>query len=221
MSMANVLFFMNRYYMLCAAVYVSIPRWQYLHWEGWTGLTASLLAQAILQLRIYALYMGNKKILAFMLAAYAIQSALSAWIMANDLAQFVISVMSFAGQDSCVSSSENPRIYVFYTPLMVFDGVLCILALVRGVQEAKMKGSVFHRGQSLMEILVRDSILYFLVIGLTYLVCILSLRFESPSLIDSSTGFALAMSNILANRVLFNLREAGLEILPLYSDNHY
>ncbi|KDR73814.1 hypothetical protein GALMADRAFT_270003 [Galerina marginata CBS 339.88] len=221
-SIPKALFFVNRYYILFAAVFSTYAFFarvdgltaavslKYLHWEGWTGLAAAMLAQAILQMRLYALYMRDKKILGLMLFFYVALSAVSAWIMWTDLAQFIVTIVSFAG--------GVPRLYIFYIPLMLFDGLLFVLAVFRGIQEAKSTGSLFHRGQSLIEILIRDSIFYFLIIGLIYLVCILCLKFEPPPLIDASIGFAPAMSGVLASRVLFNLREAGLETSLVYSN---
>jgi len=42
----------------------------------------------ILQIRLYALYSLNKRVLALMLTCYFAALATSAWIMANALAQF-------------------------------------------------------------------------------------------------------------------------------------
>ncbi|KDR76698.1 hypothetical protein GALMADRAFT_139592 [Galerina marginata CBS 339.88] len=267
-SVANVLFLLNRYYILSSSAFsfygnidslkitvnvlkehpsllcpwphsffvrVRIKNWntqklnfdparkfyscgQYLEWEAWTGLVALMLAQAILQFRIYALYTHNKKILALMLTCYFVQSVLSGWIIIwSNLSQLQISVISFVGGESCVSSNANPLLYVFYVPPMLFDGLLCALALTKGLREFKHPGSFFAHGQSLMKILIRDSVFYFATITMTYLVCTVYLRFESAALTDATIGFAPAMSSILASRVLFNLREAGLKMAEVYS----
>ncbi|KDR65216.1 hypothetical protein GALMADRAFT_232975 [Galerina marginata CBS 339.88] len=227
-SITNVVSFMNRYYILSSSAsnilaflvhgLTASVRRKYLEWEACTGLLAVILAQAILQLRIYALYTRSKKILTLMLACYFIQFALSGWMINwSNLSQLRTSIISFAGGETCVSSNENPQLYDFYIPPMIFDGLLCLLALIKGLQEFKYPGSSFRHGQSLIKILVRDSVLYFAIITITYLVCTLYLRFEPPALIDASIGFAPAMSSILASRVLFNLREAGLKTAEVYS----
>ncbi|KDR69547.1 hypothetical protein GALMADRAFT_230548 [Galerina marginata CBS 339.88] len=188
----------------------------YTRWEGWTGLAASMLAQAILQLRIYALYRRNKRILALMLTFYIVLSAVSAWIMWNYLALTVVSMISFFGRGSCIGSDETSHLYPFYIPLLLFDGLLCVLAIVKGLEATKSTGSLFHRGQSLIEIFVQDSIFYFMIIGIIYLVCTLCIRFEPPALVGASVGFAPALSSVFASRVIFNLREAGLETKDVY-----
>ncbi|KDR67406.1 hypothetical protein GALMADRAFT_1085672 [Galerina marginata CBS 339.88] len=77
-----------------------------------------------------------------------------------------------------------------------------------------MKDSLLRRGRSLLEILVRDSVLYFAFIALTYAACMLSIRFVRPELIDASIGFSPAVTCISANRIFFNLREAGRQTSP-------
>ena len=47
--------------------------------------------------------------------------------------------------------------------MIAFESLLCILALFQGFRTFKLGGSVFHSGRRLVSILIRDSILYFLV----------------------------------------------------------
>ncbi|KAF8993603.1 hypothetical protein BDQ17DRAFT_128538 [Cyathus striatus] len=53
----------------------------FFHWQGWTGLIACMLAEAILQMRLYALYSLNKKVLALMLISYLTCTTAAASIM--------------------------------------------------------------------------------------------------------------------------------------------
>ena len=90
-------------------------------WQGWTGLLACMIAEgphivlmklrdiaseclsyiAILQIRIYALYSLNNKLLAVMLFFYFTCSACSAWIVINEL--------------SSISSMDSPTSSFFFT----------------------------------------------------------------------------------------------------------
>jgi len=74
----------------------------FLRWQGWTGLVACMLAQGsqrviyyrnltligtagILQMRLYALFSLNKKILALLISFFLITTATAGWIMGSVL----------------------------------------------------------------------------------------------------------------------------------------
>jgi len=48
--------------------------------------------------------------------------------------------------------------------MLLFETLLCTLAIIQGVQTYKAQGSLFRRGRQLVGILVRDSLIYFLVL---------------------------------------------------------
>ncbi|KAJ3814337.1 hypothetical protein EV368DRAFT_62483 [Lentinula lateritia] len=76
---------------------------RYYHWQGWTGLIACMIAETILQMRLYALYFLNKRILYLMVGSFILTSASAATIMSISINQF-----------------------------QAFETLLCILALIRG-----------------------------------------------------------------------------------------
>jgi len=188
---------------------------RYFFWEGFTALSGSMLAQVILQIRIYALYSLNKKILVFMLSCNLTCSLASAWILGTSLASATESVVPIPRGKFCVLGNMPAKFYTYWIPLLLFDSLLCIMALIRGIQEYKLERSLFHGGQSLFEILIRDSVLFYLVIAISYMTCLFFMRFGPPGLLDTLTGFPTAMSCVLANRVLFNLREANCNTSPI------
>ncbi|KDR65885.1 hypothetical protein GALMADRAFT_260088 [Galerina marginata CBS 339.88] len=218
-SLVTILFLMNRYYVLAAIFFdlymVFSPNitdkmcTRYFHWEGWTGLIAAMLAQGTLQIRIYALYSLNKKILALMLICYFAFSAISAWIMRTDLESLIIIAVQIPGGKSCIPTRVS-NFYSFWIPVLLFDFMLFFLAVIRGIGEYRSDGSsLFRGGRSLVGILIRDSVFYFLVIALTYLTSLLFWLAAPLGLVEAPVGFCPAMSCVLANRVLFNIREAN------------
>jgi hypothetical protein len=77
----------------------------WLRWQGWTGLATCMVAEGalslaitlikllpvstvILQLRLYALYFLDKKVLFFMVVSFLATSACAAAIMGNVLSNF-------------------------------------------------------------------------------------------------------------------------------------
>ncbi|KDR69146.1 hypothetical protein GALMADRAFT_282816 [Galerina marginata CBS 339.88] len=227
-SLVTILFLMNRYYILAALffdLYVTFSpnitntvRGQYFHWEGWTGLVAAILAQGILQVRIYALYSLNKKILAVMLICYFACSAVSAW-MWTDLEILIIIAVPIPGGKFCIPS-RAANFYSFWIPVLSFEFMLFFLAVFRGIGEYRLAGSsMFRGGRSLVGILIRDSVFYFLVIAVAYLISLLFWLSAPSGLVEAPVGYSPAMSCVLANRVLFNIREGSRVRSPMFTSS--
>jgi hypothetical protein len=63
----------------------------------------------------------------------------------------------------CVPVDVPRHLYAFWIPIIAFESLLCGMALYRGFQGIVGDGSLFRSGRRLVTILVRDSILFFLV----------------------------------------------------------
>lgn len=61
------------------------------------------------------------------------------------------------------SSLVFDRFYTFWIPLLVFECVLCALAIAKGVNEFRHNQAMLRRRRSLLAILVRDSVIYFVM----------------------------------------------------------
>lgn len=53
--------------------------------------------------------------------------------------------------------------------MLSFESLLCTLAVVRAVQIDQPSRSLFHSGRQLVGVLVRDSLMYFLVLVSSFL----------------------------------------------------
>lgn len=69
----------------------------------------------------------------------------------------------FPSATVCYASGIHPSFYAFWIPMLAFETLLCLLALIRGFQTFHKEGSLFQSGRHLVHILIRDSVLYFLV----------------------------------------------------------
>lgn len=141
---------------------------------------------AILQMRIYALYSMNKKVLAFVLTFYVSLSAVAGWLMWTDLASLTgkqawypllilawhawiaASAVPIPGGKFRIPSPDHlfPRFYALWIPILLFDSLLGGLAFFRGLQEFKSTRSFFGPRLSLIEILIHDSVFYFFAYGI-------------------------------------------------------
>ncbi|KAF5324331.1 hypothetical protein D9619_011315 [Psilocybe cf. subviscida] len=174
-------------------------------------------------MRLYALYSLDKKILALMLTCWVACLAGSSYIMYTVLARVTATAIHIPGGLFCVPSGVSSHFYTFWIPMLAFESLLCTLALIRGFQTYRAKGSLFHSSRQLVGILIRDSVLYFLVICATYLTCLLVWVLASVNLLGVPIGFSLAFSCCLANRVVLNLStdHASYAIEPSKSGDVY
>lgn len=137
----------------------------------------------ILQLRIYALYFLNKKVLFFVALFFIISTASAATIMGLVLSNIssmfhiykiddTISPVTIAanaeviaGLDFCMPLTVPKYLYAYWIPLLAFESLLCCMSIFRGFQAFRQRHSVFQSGKHIMTILLRDSIVYFLMWG--------------------------------------------------------
>ncbi|KAF9447562.1 hypothetical protein P691DRAFT_706549 [Macrolepiota fuliginosa MF-IS2] len=230
-SVGKILFIINRYYTLASVVFNNYALFSahltdsvshlYFQWQGWTGLIACMIAETILQMRLYALYSLNKKILALTATMFIIASSISAIIMGKVLASMTVTAKPFAilGIEPfrdlvfCAPSNISSKFFAFWIPMLVYECLLCVLALIRGFQTFRSDGTLFRSGRRLVAILIRDSVLYFIVITSTYLTCLLVWITAQQSLLEIPIGFSVAMSCVLSNRVILNVRDANRSIV--------
>ncbi|KDR66289.1 hypothetical protein GALMADRAFT_1161980 [Galerina marginata CBS 339.88] len=192
----------------------------FFQWQGLTALLVTTMTQGILQIRIYAIYLQNKRILAAMLGCSIASLVTSTWIMGRELSAFTAQAVSVPGGKQCVPKSLMPHFYRFWIPTLCFESFLCSLALIRGLQMFKSIGSLtlYQNGRRLVEILLRDSILYFLAIGATYFTCLVFWLLGPIGFLEIPVGFAMAFPCVLANRMLLNIRSISREVVINNSD---
>ncbi|KAI8986869.1 hypothetical protein BD414DRAFT_415802 [Trametes punicea] len=202
-SLGKVLFLVNRYYALCIVICLS-----WFKWQGWTGVITFVIAELILQLRLYALYFRDKRILVCMATVCLGAAASSAYVMGRALSRIssVAVTLPQTGSTVCVPSGLPNDFYAFWIPMLISESVLCGLALLRGFQSYRPGSNMFQNGKRIIEILVRDSLFYFVIIFATYLVNTI-LFLTRPGLeVEIPIGFAVALAVVMANRLCLNVR---------------
>ncbi|KAL0958455.1 hypothetical protein HGRIS_000597 [Hohenbuehelia grisea] len=181
----------------------------FFQWQGWTGLVACMIAE-VLQMRLYALYFLNKKVLAVMITCFIISSSLSATVMGTILSDVKAHARHIPGGTFCVPDEVGDHFYLFWVPILAFESLLVGLALFRGFQGVlSPETSLFRSGRQLVNVLLRDSVLYFMVMFATYLTNLLVWIGASPNLLEVPIGFSVAMSCVLGNRVILNVRRTA------------
>ncbi|KAJ7917200.1 hypothetical protein B0H13DRAFT_1995645 [Mycena leptocephala] len=208
-SMGKALFFIVPLFSPSLTDTVSL---RFFRWQGWTGLIACMIAEVILQMRLYALYFLNKKVLALMVTTFIVSSASSAVIMGKVLQGITARAHALPGTTFCVPFGVPDYFFAFWIPIIGFESLLCGLALYRGFQTFRAAGSPFQSGRHLVAILIRDSILYFLVMFATYFTNMLVWVSAPTNLLEIPIAFSVALSCCLGNRMILNVREVNREI---------
>jgi len=159
-------------------------------------------------MRIYALYSLNKKILALTAVVFIAASTASAAVMGTVLSQITASAFRpLPDMIFCVPAGVSKHFFAFWVPMLAYESLLCGLALLRGFQAFQSLASPFRSGKYLVGILIRDSVLYFLVMFAAFLTDLLVWIMAPVHLIEIPIGFSVALSCVMGNRMILNVRE--------------
>jgi len=97
--------------------------------------------------------------------------------------------------------------FALWIPTLTFEVLLCALAVFRGFRNVRLKSSLYYSGKELLDVLLRDSVIYFVVLFTTYVVNMVLFLVEPGALVEIPIVFAAAMSCIMSNRLLLNIRQ--------------
>ncbi|OBZ78322.1 hypothetical protein A0H81_02260 [Grifola frondosa] len=160
----------------------------------------------ILQLRLYAWYLFDKRVLAIMVTLCLATAASSMFVVGLFLSQVTTASHIIPGKPFCVLTGAPDFFYAYWIPMLASESVLCAFAIFRGFQTFRPGTTVFQSGRRIGEVLIRDAVFYFIVMFVAYgcnaIVYIVGTtdEFEIP------VSFAAALSSVLASRMCLNVR---------------
>jgi len=221
MSLLKALFLINRYLAVFtsifnASVFVSqdpnlstslCTNW--FKYQAWEAIVSLIVIQMILLIRLWAMYNRNNILLGSMVAFGTLQVAASSAIMGLSLSHALVSSQPAPGFIVC--STVMPSYFAAYwIPILAFETTLFILTLLKGWQNFR-KERISTRsgmsGRSLINLLVRDSIIYFFIIDVVYLANAVIWYWAPPTLIEASSCFGIVLPSMMASKLLLNLRD--------------
>ncbi|KAI0746692.1 hypothetical protein C8Q80DRAFT_1104999 [Daedaleopsis nitida] len=221
-SLGKILFLINRYYALCVVVYLYVNRHSivmgptltecsclhWFRWQGWTGIITFVIAELILQLRLYALYFRSKRVLAVTNIVCLAAAIGSSYVMGHALSLIVAFAIQLpnTGSTVCVPIGLPDGFYQFWIPMLISECVLCGLALYRGFRSYRPTENLLQSGRRIIETLVRDSVWYFVVIFATYLTNAIIFLTRGGAEVEIPIGFAVALSTVMSSRLCLNVR---------------
>jgi len=171
-----------------------------------------MIAEIILQLRLYALYFLDKKVLFFMVVSFIATSTCSAFIMGHVLSNFTVQAHVIPDFPFCIPINVPHYLFAFWIPILAFESLLCGMALFRGFQAFRYRQNVLRAGRHLVTLLLRDSIIYYLIVFVAYLTNLLLWSSGQVALIEIPAGFSVAMSCVMGNRLILNVRHMKREM---------
>ncbi|KAF9549177.1 hypothetical protein CPC08DRAFT_715511 [Agrocybe pediades] len=183
----------------------------YVRWETISSLLFSTLVQGFLMIRVYALYLHSKRVLLPMLAGFVISTAAAGYIAFENSFDQTSSVTTVFNVQFCTSTQLSNHAYAIWIVLLFFEGALCCMVLYNGYKNLSLRYRPRHWGQSLLDVIVRDSALMFILMGATYVACLI-VSIKHNSLIVIPAAFVIMMSDVLCTRILLHTREAANEM---------
>ncbi|EPQ50405.1 hypothetical protein GLOTRDRAFT_133959 [Gloeophyllum trabeum ATCC 11539] len=205
---------------------ISCVKW--FRWQGTTGLLVSTIAEIILQLRLYALYHLNRRVLVLMCGAFLVSAGTAAVIMGMVLARIsgaspprVLSAPFqrqpahsglIPGLPFCIPVNVPSWFYTFWIPTLGFESLLCALALFRAFKDFRSRTSLFQSGRHIVKILIRDSVIYYLIMFATYFTNLVIFLTGNVGVLESGIGFAVTMSCVMGSRLCLNIRDVHHEL---------
>ncbi|KAH8118864.1 hypothetical protein DFH11DRAFT_1502867 [Phellopilus nigrolimitatus] len=205
-------------------------RFVWLRWQAVSGIFTYGVTEIILMLRLYAMYSASRVVLWLMAGGFALMLAAElaivgfsthAQIRAVDAAPNTVLPM-----DLCVLTDTWPRSNLYWVPFLVFETLLFALALARGMRSLRENelglrprglkqglsrlggdmGCRSSRAMKAMEVLIRDSVLYFLLTLAIYLANFLAWTIDDGRIGEIPVTLAVALSTVMGQRLLLNIR---------------
>ncbi|KAJ3485598.1 hypothetical protein NLI96_g4854 [Meripilus lineatus] len=167
------------------------------NWIIYAGLVSRLVVGLILLLRVHAMFERNKKLLVFLstlLAIAVLGGALIAGIVSAQLKSFTLP----QGYTGCAPTNIQSWAWTFWLPLLSFEVPVFILAIIKTVQVARDEYNSPH----MMFILLRDSIMFFVIVLAVILVNCVIWASHNVGLFSAFPCALFAVQGILGCRML-------------------
>ncbi|PPQ93880.1 hypothetical protein CVT25_013363 [Psilocybe cyanescens] len=99
-----------------------------------------------------------------MIGMFTVCTALSGWFMWRNISQATVMVIALPRSTFCrITPKDTPTLFAFWIPVIGFESLLCLLALLAGLHTFMKDDFYFRHSGKLIKILLRDSIAYFIV----------------------------------------------------------
>jgi len=176
----------------------------------WFIMVVQFHAGVLCSLRVYALYGQSRRVLIFLalIALLSLVAAAGGIVASRRTGDDAIPVLSsFVGCSQFLPSVKGQSSAIAWAGLSVYDSVIFSLTLYKAFTVGK--------GTQLLNVIVRDGTIYFLVLFIMNVSNIFNLLFSPPFLRTSTTTITNVLSITLVTRLVLNLREQNSTLSDL------
>ncbi|KAL5511251.1 hypothetical protein ACEPAH_4466 [Sanghuangporus vaninii] len=180
-----------------------------------SGSLIGLMAHLTLELRLYAMFNKSKKILILLVvgttAVVACMFGLFIEILEEEEVEF-INLGEAPELHMCVKTNVPYLVRIFWIPILAGEALLVSLAVYKGLQTQMQLPNQNEwwserAPYGFLRFLVRDSVLFFLMVSAPFLATELVWVIAGSDYIEVPVGFAIASSSIWSQRLLLNIRK--------------
>ncbi|KAJ6564973.1 hypothetical protein DFH09DRAFT_286258 [Mycena vulgaris] len=175
--------------------------------ESWVGMSTLCSIQVILQLRIYALYDGSPKVTALIISVFFMEVICAVAMFGFTSANIRVVAEAMGDMVRCKVTAVPSWLWLFWVAVTSFELLLCVLALYKGYQRIRISG-LFKSQQVLQDILLRDSVLFYVAIQGVYIFNLVFWIQDPKDSLDVLTGMAVAVPCVMCGRLMINVRQA-------------
>ncbi|KAI0371713.1 hypothetical protein BV20DRAFT_1051330 [Pilatotrama ljubarskyi] len=179
----------------------------YFYWEGTAGSLMMWSVHVILQLRIYAMYRGSKRLAIFNIVFF-IAEIITILIVYNYGISIGTTLATPPGLTGCYGITTS-FLFSIWLPALAFDMWLVVLALWKAVERSREGVVVNGQRLDLLAVLIRDNVIYFMVIALGLLANTIMWFAAPDGLAAAAVPISHASMIISGSRLLLNLFEAS------------
>ncbi|KAL0949005.1 hypothetical protein HGRIS_009104 [Hohenbuehelia grisea] len=211
-NVGKVLFLLTRYMPMVEAILtyfnqlgtsVSVSTCELLfNITGWMFIFNTCIAEAILMLRVWALWNRSKRVAAFftILSMTCIVLAAVLFIKFHGSQRFLDQprVVALPG---CYPISADKIIVVAYILLMVFESVILGLMLTKGVRHYRTSSSSFIRA------MLQDGVVYFVTLMSVSFINAIVFIAAAPEMANILTPMQRSLHSMLSARILMRMRK--------------
>ncbi|PVG03956.1 hypothetical protein CPB86DRAFT_793307 [Serendipita vermifera] len=181
--------------------------------EGYTGVSGIAAVELILGFRVLALWNRNKIVLGIVAFAFFAEIATMLGILTSTYVNMgaVSTIIPGVPYKACVPLNITPYFFAFWLPPLGYESIVFLLAATKGymtIRHAFTNFTFRATGSRLLEVMIRDSLWYFLLIIACDVACSVIWLKGPDSLLQAVVGFGLVIPSVAASHLLINLRDA-------------
>ncbi|KAF7325786.1 hypothetical protein MKEN_00429100 [Mycena kentingensis (nom. inval.)] len=185
--------------------------------EIFTTLFCAFLVEVVMQIRLYAMYGNDKRVIFIvsMLCMGEIMSMVSLSLAKFDaslagMAQVVNTDATFIVELPFCNNIIPDHFFPYWVAFMIFDGIILLFVVRKAHSHYHMLPDKTWRdvSQTLIGILTRDSVFYFVCNVAVFLGTTLLWRFGPTGLATIANSWSIVVPSTSAGRLMINMRKA-------------